>query len=469
MKIKKLICLMCIYTVFNHTYGQNTASVKWMDYVILPLQLSEFNSSLNNRGYLFKPDSIYVYVNSDPSSTEPDSLSAFVSYEYEGNLAKTIDVKYFNDPASNVFAEYTHDSQGRIIEISTYKDVNEILKINYDGNDIVSIKTFYNGNLRNGDSVAIDLTPDAISYTYFNYSAGIWEKDREIKDITSDYRNYTEITFLNGNPITHNVYENVDFHNTYEKSFIRKLQISTGFDSTSFSNYFFLKTPPNTPLRRPIRYARYTVNVSTGERKLVQKRFSSYDNQKINYQIFNFTSGDSTLFESGYLLFNDKDRITEHDLQRSTVDFNGLYFYDDNIDLFTSAEFINNGNISYYKYDFDYNQKNIIKELVYAEVSSAGTFGNRYVFFPSPTLNTTLTTKQFRILYPNPTSNQLVFELPQSELKGSYQVVDTKGSILRSGEVLSNVVDVSTLPSGIYFFRLANNSGLYQSKFVKVN
>ena len=300
MKSKKLIFLMCFYLLCNYTYAQNPNSAKLLNYVMFPLQLTEFNSS-HNRGYLFKPDSINVYINSDPNSPEPDLLTSHVKYEYDGNLVKTIDLKYFDTPENNVYAEYVYDVQGRIIQIDSYGDVIRVLKIIYSGDEIVSMKTYEDDLFVSGDSVAIDLTPNAISYKYYYALNGGWVINREIKNISSDYRNYTNVTYSNGEPLVATTYENIDFHKTYEKSFIRKLKLINGFDSISFSNSYFIRTPLNTPFIRPIRYTRYSVDLVTGVKTLVQKSFATYDNQKIDYQIYNFSGGDSTLFESGYL------------------------------------------------------------------------------------------------------------------------------------------------------------------------
>lgn len=70
-------------------------------------------------------------------------------------------------------------------------------------------------------------------------------------------------------------------------------------------------------------------------------------------------------------------------------------------------------------------------------------------------------------LYPNPTNNELHLEGDFST-HNNYIITDLSGRVLASGVAQSNVVDVSILSDGIYFFTLVKENGQFESKrFVK--
>lgn len=65
-------------------------------------------------------------------------------------------------------------------------------------------------------------------------------------------------------------------------------------------------------------------------------------------------------------------------------------------------------------------------------------------------------------LFPNPTTNKLkVKEIPEGATK--YEIYNHLGAIVSEG-VISNEIDVSTLPAGSYFLKIGNT----QKKFLKI-
>jgi hypothetical protein len=65
-------------------------------------------------------------------------------------------------------------------------------------------------------------------------------------------------------------------------------------------------------------------------------------------------------------------------------------------------------------------------------------------------------------LFPNPTTNKLkIKEIPDGATK--YEIYNHLGAIVSEG-VISNEIDVSTLPAGTYFLKIGNT----QKKFVKI-
>ncbi len=73
-------------------------------------------------------------------------------------------------------------------------------------------------------------------------------------------------------------------------------------------------------------------------------------------------------------------------------------------------------------------------------------------------------------VYPNPSRNKLI--LTESKRNGNFQIVDTEGKIINTGEISENRIDISTLPSGTYYL-IVEDASLLQSQnqiieFVKI-
>jgi hypothetical protein len=68
-------------------------------------------------------------------------------------------------------------------------------------------------------------------------------------------------------------------------------------------------------------------------------------------------------------------------------------------------------------------------------------------------------------VYPNPAVNNLSIE---GVTNGSYSIVDMNGSVVLSGEVTSNLVNVSTLNEGTYFININSDNSVFRSRFVKM-
>jgi len=68
-------------------------------------------------------------------------------------------------------------------------------------------------------------------------------------------------------------------------------------------------------------------------------------------------------------------------------------------------------------------------------------------------------------IYPNPTVNFVNIE---SVSNGSYSIVDMNGSVVLSGEISANPVNVSNLQEGSYFININSDNNVYRSRFVKM-
>ena len=71
------------------------------------------------------------------------------------------------------------------------------------------------------------------------------------------------------------------------------------------------------------------------------------------------------------------------------------------------------------------------------------------------------------VVYPNPTSNQ--FTIQTSEAIATYSVIDFSGKTLLKGKIDkdSTSVDISQLPSGIYFVRMSGEKRSFMKKIIK--
>lgn len=69
-------------------------------------------------------------------------------------------------------------------------------------------------------------------------------------------------------------------------------------------------------------------------------------------------------------------------------------------------------------------------------------------------------------LYPNPTSDVLYVESSNSEVSQSYQILDAMGTIVFSDKLnAGSSIDVSRLPTGLYYLQLLTLNELITKKF----
>lgn len=66
--------------------------------------------------------------------------------------------------------------------------------------------------------------------------------------------------------------------------------------------------------------------------------------------------------------------------------------------------------------------------------------------------------KQFKI-YPNPASNQITISTTDNQLKAKYQLYNTAGKLLKSGNINSEnfKVNLNGIENGIYLLKFSNN------------
>ncbi len=95
------------------------------------------------------------------------------------------------------------------------------------------------------------------------------------------------------------------------------------------------------------------------------------------------------------------------------------------------------------------------KKLINAAVS-AGTIAEQ-------TLNTAKLASQKIAVYPNPASNELVFEGLQTIT--NYRIYNSTGKLMTQGQNQGKLLDVSKLNTGIYFVKINSNNKIYTAQF----
>lgn len=69
-------------------------------------------------------------------------------------------------------------------------------------------------------------------------------------------------------------------------------------------------------------------------------------------------------------------------------------------------------------------------------------------------------------VYPNPVSNQLNIDATQFSLR-EVRIINNTGALIKEITTDLNQIDVSDLPSGIYFINLVGEEGSVNKRFVK--
>jgi hypothetical protein len=68
-------------------------------------------------------------------------------------------------------------------------------------------------------------------------------------------------------------------------------------------------------------------------------------------------------------------------------------------------------------------------------------------------------------LYPVPTESQLM--VPAAFANNTYTIFNTSGQLMQEGTLSHTSLDVSQLPSGVYFIQISNSTRIEQGRFVR--
>ncbi|MCX7907987.1 MAG: S8 family peptidase [Ignavibacteria bacterium] len=73
-------------------------------------------------------------------------------------------------------------------------------------------------------------------------------------------------------------------------------------------------------------------------------------------------------------------------------------------------------------------------------------------------------------IYPNPSFDKIILEFVNFDfLPLSFQIINNLGQVVKSGNLLTNVIDISELQSGIYLLRIEHKGTYFTQKFIKIN
>jgi len=74
-------------------------------------------------------------------------------------------------------------------------------------------------------------------------------------------------------------------------------------------------------------------------------------------------------------------------------------------------------------------------------------------------------TEKLANVYPNPASNQIHFDIEATDNMLDIMLINVQGQVVINRKIDDKSLDVSTLPSGIYFYKINTERNLYQGKF----
>jgi len=86
--------------------------------------------------------------------------------------------------------------------------------------------------------------------------------------------------------------------------------------------------------------------------------------------------------------------------------------------------------------------------------------------FPMSSVGDFMKEQQIKV-YPNPTSDFIYLDLPESE-QSEYQIIDLSGNFIKSGIVSDSKISTSHLPSGGYVLKVRSKNGVFVKKIIKI-
>lgn len=121
-----------------------------------------------------------------------------------------------------------------------------------------------------------------------------------------------------------------------------------------------------------------------------------------------------------------------------------------------------------------FGQENILNKIVpggqHNEKLWRESFGEAYVWLFTPYANEVQESAISGVLkcFPNPVDDILAFSTPDNTIFDTIYIVDSRGSIVLSNNGgKDNRIDISGLPSGIYFLMCKTADKLYEARFIK--
>jgi len=86
--------------------------------------------------------------------------------------------------------------------------------------------------------------------------------------------------------------------------------------------------------------------------------------------------------------------------------------------------------------------------------------------FPMSSVGDFMMEQQIKV-YPNPTSDFIYLDLPESE-QSEYQILDLSGNLIKSGVVSDSKISTYLLPTGGYVLKVRSKNGIFVKKIIKI-
>ncbi len=104
--------------------------------------------------------------------------------------------------------------------------------------------------------------------------------------------------------------------------------------------------------------------------------------------------------------------------------------------------------------------------------STSSTSATAWLMVDNVVVSTALSVNEFEkfglISYPNPVLDYITIQNPENIVINSYSVVDLNGRILQNNALLNDtIIDLTSLPKGIYFIQLNTEKGILIKKIIK--
>jgi hypothetical protein len=437
----------------NHTaFSSNKRDIK-----DIQLHLKETNV------YTKKLDSIVSYEYDDiTAQLLPYSL---YKYTYDANNNVTYEIDSYWDISTNSWIfdskyEYTYDANNNLTsKIESHWDTSTNSWIyyykneyTYDDNNNLSYEIFSYWNTSTNSWINIsknECTYDANNNVIFEIWSR-WDTSTNSWIFSSKY----EYTYDDNNNVIFEIYSRWD----------------TSTNSWIFSSKYEYTYDDNNNVISEI-YSEW--DTSTNSWIFDSKYEYTYDaNNNLTSEIFSYwdTSTNSWIFDFKYEYTYDANNniiyeITSYwDTSTNSWIFDSKYEF--TYDLTVSIDNVLVPN------NFDIESNNpILSYFYYYYDGSDFVLDMKYIFYYSDITGINEVTDNYNVsIYPNPANDYLMINTTTNEnLK--IEIYTIRGQSVISTECINNAsqmrIDISQLPSGMYFIRIANNQNNITKKFVK--
>ena len=154
------------------------------------------------------------------------------------------------------------------------------------------------------------------------------------------------------------------------------------------------------------------------------------------------------------------------------------FYYDDQhrliSDIFEVRDFDETDWTNSEKYEYEYNDENLLKRKIYYRDVEDTTLYTRWDYFYTYTyvdIPGPLSAKTDQLLlYPNPARENIYFNSINTKSRRiPYQIINIRGTVIRSGKTIpgSNCINIAGLVPGNYFIKMTTKDKVWSGRFIK--